>query len=83
MKYQDIFDELIANGKNMVIFDAWSPIGSARRCSMLKEVKDEVYRGIHFHIEFRKGGGAGMGAYPDTVRVYLLHNFDGDTHEKN
>ena len=73
-----IFDEMITNKQNIRTLDAWLPSDEKDYSKVYNlGIKENVtiYENLKFYIVHKKGGGAGMGAYPPVITIFILHNF--------
>jgi len=72
-----IIEKMLNEGKNFMSVDAWSPMDSeffhevAIKGAGIHNIGDNEVR-----IEYRGGGGSGMGAYPAEYRVYIMKKIE-------
>ena len=72
---KDLFKYLIKNKKNRKTFDPW--IDDQSNGFDILETCDsiETFKGYTFLISGTSGGGCGMGEYPPTNTILILHKF--------
>ena len=77
---EDVFEYMIKNEMNRITIDDWGG-GSSKIFSIsamlprFTGITKEIYKTYEFLISYKSGGGAGMGAYPATIKIYILHRF--------
>ena len=75
MKPNQIFRAILSERQSRVTFDSWMP-GQLEEFNTLRNVSgDNFFKDYNFYVVYNQGGGAGMGAYPPTITVYVLTTF--------
>ncbi len=76
-----VFKNMIDNKQNIKTYDAWGGQGESthygKLMALLQKGADVFVFDKHFYLLYSKGGGAGMGAYPAKIIVFMLNKFGG------
>lgn len=76
MTKEEVFEKMIEEKKSIWRIDPWVP-GQREPFNAIKEGPSTVkYKGLTFSITRKSGGGRGMGEYPPTVSISILHTFE-------
>lgn len=78
MKKADVFEHMLNNKMNTLSLDTWGSDCNAKMFeTMLSHTGEHhIYKNLDFFVRYRPEGGAGMGAYPANITIYILHTFD-------
>ena len=75
-----VFAKMISDKRPVMTFDTWGTVDDGVAYRKLKELYAKrgkiSYKEYVFNLTLLPSGGAGMGAYPETIKVCILHKFN-------
>ena len=75
---KDLFNYMLNNKINRLILDPWDNNSTTLYLNDLvasKKIGEVKYKKNVFYIDYKPGGGVGMGEYPSTYTIFCLKRF--------
>jgi len=73
---EDVFKMMLETKRNWIRLDPWVPADAEAYAKIRTVSGKKIYEGYEFVVKHQKGGGAGMGEYPPTADIMILHTFE-------